>query len=861
MLTPARILSRLRSSRGAVMVIVAVSMFPILAMMTFAIDVSHWFDYSRNLQNRADAAALAGGQMLGACLGGSPGTTANGLQSTAGKWAQLYTGASIAEGGATQVPNLPYSDAAVAAAPTATAGTGNGPGTGWINLTSYGYLNNTTNASPVPSPLTLKAGLANKNNFWVVLNGSDYAPNSSGANTSFTMGATGSTPTFCHSDPTYDAQDALCFGQPHNQTTGPCAVGAMVDVKLTQASLPLFIPIFSGIHPSIHAHARVMLQGEAGGSTNTKPIAVSDPGAFGCATAIFRNSVTNAEIARTQLQETDPTNFVFDNSSAPVSVPMPTNHQTNATATPPVDGLANVYMQVFLSAPAADGTCPGTDGQTYDDSTNSGIEVINGYDTGTPTGTQPPRITSVNVGGNPFHGVTLSGVCNAAPSDQYFFVATTATSSCKVQPQAVVAFTVNKNNATVTAVDTSTGTSLPLSPNNAGNVWTPNGNQGFTINDSDGQHPIRIDWTQTSGSVGTTACGTGKGNPVVPPCTGSFGIQAQAFGACNGCDQPNDSGPIIKSQIRLNTDGVGVTGENSFQATGSPTAPRLVVTIQLAGIRAQTGQSAPDIILRFSGSTNHTTGLVDCGQGNGPGGSSTPGDAYTIYGGCGTANPFEPPQCNTISGATCKLPLMNPLFVYGRGAPGQPIDCSPAVDQNYTGWPSGNHQDCVQTTPGSRRNGIPCALLQRITGVTPANFQTGANSCTGNGVSGATCPKNYWPNYDTIPNDPRKVGVVLTAPLDLAAADGSPQFWIPIRRFATFYVTGWDTSLAPNCGNRGGGPPYYENDPFPGKGKQSQNGAIWGHWISDDDVGGEPDGNPCDLNSVEPVNCVPALVR
>jgi hypothetical protein len=197
---------------------------------------------------------------------------------------------------------------------------------------------------------------------------------------------------------------------------------------------------------------------------------------------------------------------------------------------------------------------------------------------------------------------------------------------------------------------------------------------------------------------------------------------------------------------------------------------------------------------------------------------------------------------------------MNPLFIYSRGAPSDPINCSPAVDQNYTGWPSGNHQDCVQTTPGSRRNGIVCALLQRITGVTPANFQTGPNSCTGSGVSGASCPTNYWPNYDTIPNDPRKIGVVLTAPLDLAAADGSPQFWIPIRRFATFYVTGWDTSLAPKCPT--------QNDPFPGKGKNSSdNGAIWGHWISDEDVGGLPDGNPCNTTSIEPVNCVPALVR
>jgi hypothetical protein len=509
-------------------------------------------------------------------------------------------------------------------------------------------------------------------------------------------------------------------------------------------------------------------------------------------------------------------------------------------------------MQVALSAPDDNGNCPGSTGETFDDTTNSGIEAINGYDTGTPTTGQPPRITSVNVGGQNFHGVTLSGSC-APPSDQYFFVGTTANGNCKVQPTAVVAFAVSKNNASVTATDLSTGNTLDLKSDNTGQIWSPNGaGNNFQINDSDGRHPIRIDWTQSSGSVNGVTCNDGKGGRP-PPCTGSFGVQAQSFGACNGCDQPDDSGPIIKSQIRVVGDPVITTGENSFQAGGSP-APRLIVTLQLAGIRAQTGATAPDIILRFSGSTNHTTGLVDCGQGNGPGGSGTSADAYTIYGGCGPSNAFEPPQCNTIPGATCKLQLMNPLFVYGRG---NPTDCSPAVDQNYTGWPSLNHQDCVQTTPGSRRNGIVCALLQRITGVTPAGFQSGPNSCTGSGVPGAGCPRNYWPNYATIANDPRKIGVVLTAPLDLAAADGSPQFWIPIRRFATFYVTGWDRSLAPDCGT-GGAP---NNDTFPGKGRQSQNGAIWGHWISDEDVGGQPDGNPCDTTSIEPVNCVPALVR
>ncbi len=55
--------------RGSVMVMVALWL-PLLALFaSFAIDASHWWDYSRNLQNRADAAALAAGDRLGVCLG------------------------------------------------------------------------------------------------------------------------------------------------------------------------------------------------------------------------------------------------------------------------------------------------------------------------------------------------------------------------------------------------------------------------------------------------------------------------------------------------------------------------------------------------------------------------------------------------------------------------------------------------------------------------------------------------------------------------------------------------------------------------------------------------------------------------
>ena len=74
-------------------------------------------------------------------------------------------------------------------------------------------------------------------------------------------------------------------------------------------------------------------------------------------------------------------------------------------------------------------------------------------------------------------------------------------------------------------------------------------------------------------------------------------------------------------------------------------------------------------------------------------------DADVVYYGCGPGNPLGP--------------RMNPLFVYSR-PPGS--DCSPATDGNTTDWPNGNHQDCVQTTPGQRRRKIICPLVDRIVG-------------------------------------------------------------------------------------------------------------------------------------------------
>src|SRR5690242_20894906 len=90
------------SERGAVVVMVAIWL-PVLALfVSFAVDFAHFFDYSRNLQNRADAAALAAGTQFGGTCFGTP-TTAQ--TDVLGQTAQRYTGPP----NLTPSANLPYS--------------------------------------------------------------------------------------------------------------------------------------------------------------------------------------------------------------------------------------------------------------------------------------------------------------------------------------------------------------------------------------------------------------------------------------------------------------------------------------------------------------------------------------------------------------------------------------------------------------------------------------------------------------------------------------------------------------------------------------------------------------------------------
>ena len=736
------------SERGAVIVMVAIWL-PVLALfVSFAVDFAHFFDYSRNLQNRADAAALAAAVAYGNTCFGSPTSTQTDV---VGKVAQQYAGPPPG----TPAANLPF--------PTVSGAYQNQP-----NLTQ---------------------GTAA--NYHMLLNSTQNWP--SGSN--WSMGTAGNT----------TSSTALCSSRDEDGN-----VGAMVDVRLTQANLGLFFPLLS-FTPTINAHARVALEGES--STTTEPIAVGDTGNTPCVSVKLYNASTNAFIQTVNLTKVppDPLNptapVQWDNSGSPASVTMPSS--------------AGIYAEPFLS------DCNGT-GVTYDDSTNTGLLMINNHPATDPTvnSGQAPQINS--------GGVTVSGTCTN--STQYF---SSQSGGCNVRVNAKITFASDVTPASKAKVflvehqwnnTTNSWVLTQTQMNPPGNGNGNNCNPGTycldrTIGDTSGIDQFSFKWEEDNGNIGGTSC---SGNPTPAVCTGDFNsgaILQQVFGACNGCDQPDDSGPIVFNRVSEVVGGVVTNDTNSF-ASGS--AHNLIFTLKLSGLNTATPGS-PATVLRFANSTNHQTGLVDCGQGNG-----LNGDAEVVYYGCGPNNPYF------------TSPPLNPLFIYSR-APGS--GCSPATDGNTTGWPNGNNQDCVQTTPGSRRIGIICTLVDRI-----ISAPYGTN-CTGGGAG--TCPANNWSNVngsrDIPAGDPRAVTMIITSPADFASGAGSPQSWLPIRRFATFYVTGWDNNIKPTCNG--------VNEPYPTKGKQnSDNGAVWGHWINYLDTAGTPNGQICVI-STSPTNCVPALTR
>jgi hypothetical protein len=798
----------------------------LLLFVMFAIDTAHWWDYSRNLQMRADAAAFAAGDRIGGiCASPSPPPPAGSLASI-GQVAQLYSGASNT---VTELSDLyPY----VPVFGSGVAGQANSP-------------NN-------PNYPNLKAG--GLNNYHVLLNSTRFwQPGDTSATQSFTMPGS--------------AGGNFCTTTDEDGHTGP-----IVDVRVTQSNLRLLLPFLS-LRPTISAHARVELQ-QGVAEKLVRAIAVRDQ-TPNCVYARIMKASDNSLYKSVTLpldgvgDPTLPSATLFDNKGA------------SAVAVDMSQGP--FYVQSFLSDQACGAASP--TGQTYDDTTTSGLEWINTYTPTNPSAGQNPALSDDGVGGGT-GGVYLTGT--GCSPDQYF-----TSQACTVTVNANVAFNVrytdsgNKVMQEVTATDSSIGgggtinltkflktqvsangnvapggqlpvdstagfaptgsidvngasyaysgkdaTHFSLTAGGTGfkkndivtqtgdNRWT-SGNGGFGIGVESGSHPITIGWQQHTGSTALGTCTNTGGNP----CSATFaGTKAQAFGACNGCDQPDDSGPIAAMRIRLSgpPDGPGSAGRNSFLSTATP---NLVFETTVQALTYDTA-STPPHLLRVSVTTDKQTGLINCGQ---QPGANDAGNAVQF--GCPVVNT---PQCannNYCAPFQVYDPSLHPLGT-----------CNPL--SRVAGSP---YADCVQTHSenGVKRGQILPAIANLI-----------VNPSTG------VCSTNRWPAFQAgtpIPGgDPRAITLVITQPGDLS----QNSLTVPIRNFATFYVTGWDaTGSTPKCTNLPAPPDNVGNEALcSGSCKKSTLGAIWGHWIRYTDPNAQSNGQPGCPPSFFGV-CVPVLSR
>ena len=343
----------------------------------------------------------------------------------------------------------------------------------------------------------------------------------------------------------------------------PCAA-RMVDVKITESSLPWFF----GLHvvPAINAHARVRIESLTAMS-GALPVAIPDIDPR-VARAYFVNESTGAVLTSVPLQKTGTGSGMafWDNATAPVSLPV------NTSA---------IGVRIALGGGTST-TCGDPMVECYDTASSNGVDYIRGWSaSGSATPPNPPLARSVTL---------FSGSC-----PRPYFVAESA--ACSVGVAATVDFGgVAAANAKVSAVLGGVEKQLQYDATSGRWISTTGGNSFFTVNPSAGPLPVEVKWevNDTSVTIGGNRCTTTNGNK----CKGTFGTVQRTFSASAA-----RSGPLKIVQVWEG--GSGDVG--SFQ---QGTTHDLVVKIAVAGnLAVAQSVSDPAVLIRVTGSQNQS---VDC---------------------------------------------------------------------------------------------------------------------------------------------------------------------------------------------------------------------------------------------------------
>jgi hypothetical protein len=590
---------------------------------------------------------------------------------------------------------------------------------------------------------------------------------------------------------------------PDDTVEAPPCDAKMVDVKATEAGLPLFfgvVPSFFNMQllPAINAHARIEVRSEST-SRGALPVGVPDVDPVS-AIATFVNDATGAALSGC----TDAASGV---ALPACTVPLQESsmlgngvvmwQSTASVATVPI-GVTNVGVRIALagttlcnvaaspqcgagvSAASGSALCSQVLVSCYEASSGTSLVRIRGWSS-TPSGAQPnpPQARSVQL--------TTGSGC----SDPYF------SSDKEPCPNVRIAAHIDIGGLAPSAVlITAFGGNCPNKgctlTHGAGDLWT-SGDIAIT---GAGTVPFTLKWEEQAGTVTGLGTCNNKGNN---PCNGTFApdpIRRSYIGT------EALSGPIKLLQV-WNYDGgaPGTFWADSFQSDASPNTHNLAVKL---GITSSLGNaqsvSDPIVALRVIGGSQNQS--LDCDP-------NTSNLADELATGCR-------PTYMKNTGTACPN---NASALWGTAQP----------------WP------CVAIQTGNATNQVPNGLNRRVLG------NSKPSTCPPAGQLG----HNNWSMFPNFPTgDPRIIQVFLTP---FGSFSGSGSTTVPVMNFATFYLTGW-TGQGSGFNNpcQGNG-----DDPVPG----NDAGVIVGHFIKYIDSlntgGGGPD--LCDFNAFG--NCVAVLTK
>jgi hypothetical protein len=718
---------------------------------------------------------------------------------------------------------------------------------GSIETTALGYAGDT-----LRNPTTANKQLAEPGDVRIVLNADRYWDSTDGTSSASTG---------------YGLDNGG-----NNPAKMPCATSSLEAKATDEHVRPLWglIPLT----PSPKAHAKVEIH-RVREENGFLPIAVPevDPSFAYAIFVDYANDGTKRPLAVQKLQknpaylapgflysdwETAPNTVVPNNESVSIH---PNNTYSDGTGvvilvsksdTAPTVTTSMTLNEICGQAPTDLVACYSGQGKASNDpsyngaATGQGLAFIHSYATsnGRP---DDPRLLDVNLGTT----VCTGGISPGNQSYPYFV---NDDNDCTVQVTAKVDFGVltTPPNGDPTVKPSAGGYCAQVgslnwsSTNGSITTWTGT----MPVQSATGPQVLTLSWSDKT-------AGTNCNNP---PNFGTFGPATMSY------SQDDVAGPVGYMHL---TAGSTATCSSPSQPDGN-SVPRgtycYTVDVGLSKPLSVQPWNFPNLVLRFAsksarknGSGNaNLNGSLLCDAGRTLERSFVTG-CYTTYGlnfdkwGVTTT---PPPATNCAPGAYCWKDVLCSQYPPNSLPPASTVNNPPPI--------------CIQGKNG-KVDAFQKALYDRFED--PAN---GFGGCgPNNWPTDATTAANFFKPVDQggydFTNDPRYVTLVVTD----NTAFSDPNRPEPVKYFAGFYVTGWDT--ANGAGHPSGCYGYSpintcgapNNDPhpllgcYPGSVKSSDNGDVWGHFVKF--VGfsstATPSDDLCDLTSASPETCVATLVE